>query len=183
MADFRRDNRRPKAPQVKINDGIRAREVRLIDENGEQQGIVPLKQALAYAEEKELDLVQMAEGDQPPCRVMNYSKFRYEQQRKEKEARRHSQKNELKQLRLRPKIADHDFEVKRNHAQEFLQKGSTVQIQVVFRGAEQRHPEIGERLLHRMAEELSPFGKAKGTVAREGRVMNLILMPVAPKAS
>jgi translation initiation factor IF-3 len=178
----RRDtDRRPTQPLVKINDAIRVSKVRLIDENGQQQGVVSLKEALAYAEEKELDLVQMAEGEDPPCRVMNYSKYRYEQQRKEKEQRKHSQKHELKQLRLRPKIAPHDFEVKRNHAAEFLKKGATVQIQVVFRGAEQRHPEIGEKLLARMVEELSEVGKANGSVAREGRVMNLILQPIGQK--
>lgn len=180
MKGGRRDNRRE--PRARINDGIRASQVRLIGPDGQQVGIVSLKEALSFAETHELDLVQVSEGDTPTCKVLNYSKYRYEQQRKEREARKKSHKQELKTLRLRPKIADHDFEIKRAAAEKFLGHGAAVQIQIVFRGAENRHPEIGARLIDRMAEELGHVGKMTGTPNREGKALQVVFQPVAQKA-
>lgn len=175
---------RPKQPQDRINDGIRAKQVRLIAADGEQRGIVATKDALEYADSVELDLVQVSDGDgaTPVCRVMDYSKHRYEKQKQEREARRKSAKNDVKEVRLRPKIADHDFETKRNHARKFLEHGHEVQVVVQFRGREMAHPQIGRNLLERMTVEVADLAKVKTPANQDGRFMRMILAPLPKKA-
>lgn len=175
--------RKPQQPQDRINDGIRAKQVRLIAVDGEQRGIVSIREAMAYAEEVDLDLVQVSDGDgdTPVCRVMDYSKHRYEKQKQEREARRKSARNDVKQVRLRPKIADHDYDTKRNHVRKFLEHGHEVQVQVQFRGREQAHPEIGQRLLDRMVVDVADCGKLKSPANREGRILSLVIAPLPKK--
>jgi translation initiation factor IF-3 len=175
--------RKPQQPQDRINDGIRAKQVRLIAADGEQRGIVATREALEYADSVELDLVQVSDGDgeTPVCRVMDYSKHRYEKQKQEREARRKSAKNDVKEVRLRPKIAEHDYETKRNHVRKFLEQGHEVQVQVQFRGREMAHPQIGRKLLDRMTEEVADLGKVKTPPNQDGRFMKMVIAPLAKK--
>jgi translation initiation factor IF-3 len=179
-------NRRPPRREVDHtprNDTIRADKVRLIAEDGEQRGIVPLAEALAYAEEQGLDLVQVGSSNPVVCRLMDYSKHRYEQKRHEREAKRHSAKQRLKILKLHVKIASHDLETKIKHAREFLEHGESVQVQVVFRGREQTHPELAERILGQVTGALAEAGHALAKPNREGRVMSITIAPGLGKAA
>jgi translation initiation factor IF-3 len=163
---------------LKINDEIRAPQVRLIAETGEQLGIRALAAARAYAEERDLDLVQMAGGAEPPvCRVVDYGKWRYEEERRRKAARKNQVHVSFKEVRLRPKIGAHDYAWKRDNALEFLRHGSKVKAVVLFRGREREHPERGRDLLQRLAEDVKEVGHAEGTAAFEGRTMTLVLAP------
>lgn len=183
MRDRRDDRRAPRQPQARINDGIRAKQVRLISPEGEQVGVVSLQEALRFADERELDLVQVAEGETPVCKVMDYSKHRYEEQRKQKEQRKHAAKHNVKTVRLRPKIAEHDYETKATHARKFLEQGASVQAQVMFRGREMAHPDIGVKLLERLAADCAEHGKVVSAPPKlEGRSMQIILQPLAKKS-
>ncbi len=163
---------------VQINDAIRAREVRLIDEAGGQLGIVSLRDALRIAGEKTLDLVNVAPTAKPPvCRIMDYGKFKYEQSKKEKEARKHQKVVMIKEIRMTPNIEDHDFETKVKAATKFLQEGDKVKAAVRFRGREITHPGIGQAVLEKMARELEPFGVLERAPRLEGRSMIIILNP------
>lgn len=163
---------------VQINDAIRAREVRLIDEAGEQLGIVNLRDALRIAGEKNLDLVNVAPTAKPPvCRIMDYGKFKYEQSKKEKEARKHQKVVLIKEIRMTPNIEDHDFETKVKAAVKFLQEGDKVKAAVRFRGREITHSNIGQAVLEKMAKELEPFGIIERSPRLEGRSMIMIINP------
>ena len=166
--------------RLRINTRIRAREVRLIDEQGAQVGIVPLRDALSMAEEHGLDLVEVAPTAVPPvCRIMDYGKFRYEQTKKEREARKHQKQAELKEVRLKPKTDDHDLEVKAKQARRFLLAGDKVKFIVRFRGREMAHPDIGREMLEQMAEELRDVGTIEQRPLMEGRALSLLLAPSA----
>lgn len=154
--------------------------MRLIDENGTQVGIVPLREALAMAEERGFDLVEVAPNAVPPvCRLLDYGKFRYEQSKKEREARRNQKQSELKQIRLMPKTDDHDVAVKANQARRFLLAGDKVKFNLRFRGREMAHPEIGRQMLDQIAEQLSDIAVIEQKPLMEGRVLSMLLAPTA----
>jgi translation initiation factor IF-3 len=172
------DNRLPARPSARINERINAKQVRLISETGEQLGIRPTAEALAYAEEQGLDLVEVAAGSDPPvCRVLDYGKWRYEEERKARAGRRNQAHVSLKEVRLRPKIGEHDYEWKRDRAVEFLQRRSKVKLVMQFRGREREHPERGRMLLERLAADVKEYGQTEGTPVLEGRTMTLVLAP------
>ncbi len=152
--------------------------MRLIDENGTQVGIVPLREALMMAEERGYDLVEVAPNAVPPvCRLLDYGKFRYEQSKKEREARRNQKQSELKQIRLMPKTDDHDVAVKANQARRFLLAGDKVKFNLRFRGREMAHPEIGRQMLDEIAAQLSDIAVIEQKPLMEGRVLSMLLAP------
>jgi translation initiation factor IF-3 len=170
--------------QTRVNERIRIREVRLIDEAGEQVGIVQTREALEMARERGLDLVEVAPNAVPPvARLMDYGKFRYEQSRKERESRRNQHVVELKEVRIRPKIDDHDLETKGRQAAKFLDAGDKVKLTVLFRGREMAHPDIGRGLLDRLADLLRPHGTVEAAPRLEGRAMVLFMNPLKQKQS
>ena len=163
---------------TRVNERIRIREVRLIDETGQQLGIVPTFQALSIARERGLDLVEVAPNAVPPvCRIMDWGKERYEQSRKDRESRRNSKAITIKEVRLKPKTDDHDLDTKTRRAKEFLQEGDKVKLTVLFRGRENLHPEVGRALLDRMLEQLGPFAVIESLPRLEGRNMSAMLAP------
>jgi translation initiation factor IF-3 len=163
---------------VRINEKIRADAVRLIGPDGEQVGIVSVPEALAFADRLNLDLVEVAPMASPPvCKVMDYGKYRYEQEQKAKEARKRQTTISIKEIKLRPKIDDHDFETKKGHVERFLKKGDKVKLTIMFRGRELVHPHLGERLLRRMAEELADIGEVESEPNLDGRNMVMMLAP------
>jgi translation initiation factor IF-3 len=163
---------------VRINDRIRAREVRVIDEDGTQLGIMTPQQALTIAEEKSLDLVEIAATATPPvCRIMNSGKYFYQQAKRESEARKHQRHISVKELKFRPKIDEHDFQFKRRNAERFLLEGNKVKSTVIFRGREMVHSEIGHRILTRLANELTEVALVEVAPRQEGMTMVQILAP------
>ncbi|WP_040293771.1 translation initiation factor IF-3 [Acetonema longum] len=166
--------------QLKVNEEIRAREVRLVSSTNEQLGVMTLRDALRLAGEQQLDLVEVAPTAKPPvCRIMDFGKFRFEQQKREKEVKKKQKVVSVKEVKLRPNIEDHDFHVKLKNAQRFIADGDKVKVTIMFRGRELTHPELGREVLLRMAEEL----KDAVTVEREPKLegKNMIMI-VAPKA-
>jgi len=162
----------------RVNEEIRTREVRLVSEDGEQLGIVPISQALEIAEERGLDLVEVAPSAKPPvCRLMDYGKFKFEQSKREKEARKKQKVISVKEVKLRPNIDEHDFLVKARNARRFLSSGDKVKVTIMFRGREITHPELGEKLSLRMVEELSDVSAVEKPPKVEGRNMVTILVP------
>ncbi|UCC90055.1 MAG: translation initiation factor IF-3 [Anaerolineales bacterium] len=160
----------------RINEEIRAPEVRLIDENGAQVGVISITEALEIARTRETDLVEVAPNASPPvCRLMDYGKFLYERSKREREARRAQKQTEVKEIRLRPKTGEHDIAYKVRDARRFLQKGAKVKVRIRFRGREITHPEVAKELLDRVAEELSDVAEVEKTAAMEGRTMLMIL--------
>jgi translation initiation factor IF-3 len=165
---------------LRFNNRIRAREIRLIDEQGAQVGIVALRDAIQMAEERGFDLVEVAPNAVPPvCRIMDYGKFRYEQSKKEREARKHQKQVELKEVRLKPKTDDHDIDVKAKQARKFLLGGDKVKFTLRFRGREIFHPDIGLKMLEGMAEDLRDISVIEQRPLMEGRVLSLLLAPNA----
>ena len=165
---------------MRFNNRIRAREIRLIDEQGAQVGIVALRDAIQMAEERGFDLVEVAPNAVPPvCRIMDYGKFRYEQSKKEREARKHQKQVELKEVRLKPKTDDHDIDVKAKQARKFLLGGDKVKFTLRFRGREIFHPDIGLKMLEGMAEDLRDISVIEQRPLMEGRVLSLLLAPNA----
>jgi len=154
--------------------------VRLIDEEGAQLGIVSLREALTLAEQRGLDLMEVAPNAVPPvCRIVDYGKFRYEQTKKDREARKNQKQAELKEVRLKPKTDDHDLEVKAKQARKFLLGGDKVKFTVRFRGREIFHPDIGREMLEQMAEELRDVATVEQKPLMEGRALSLLLAPNA----
>ena len=163
---------------ARINDRIRAREVRLIGANGEQVGVIPLAEALAKAEEANLDLVEVAPTAAPPvCRIIDYGKYKYEQAKREREAHRKSKTSELKGMRLSPKIGEHDLQTKTRTVSAFLKDGDKVRVSMWFRGREMAHPHVGEQILRRMAQSLADVAVVERHPLMEGRNMIMILAP------
>jgi translation initiation factor IF-3 len=159
-----------------VNERIRAREVRLIDENGEMLGVMPSGRALDIARERNLDIVEVSPNAMPPvCKLMDYGRYKYEQAKKENEARKNQKTITLKEIRMRPRTDDHDIEVKTRKIQEFLAEGDKVRVSVQFRGAEMRHPDIGRKLLDGIAEVLKGTVTIERSPSMEGRMMSMIV--------
>lgn len=168
--------------KYRVNERIRIREVRLIDEEGKNLGIKPTREALEYARSKDLDLVEVAPNAKPPvARVMDFGKFMYEQTKKEREAKRAQRQIEVKELRLRPKTDDYHLGFKVKQARGFLEKGSKVRFRILFRGREATHPELGRELLDEVATALKDVAEVEQTPVFEGRSMTLVLMPTNSK--
>jgi translation initiation factor IF-3 len=164
--------------RVRVNEQIRVPEVRLIGADGKQVGVMPLKEALALAEEAHLDLVEIAPQATPPvCRVMDYGKFKYQQSKKQQEARRRQTTIQVKEIKVRPKIEEHDMGFKLKNTRRFLAEGDKVKISVIFRGREIAHPERGYRLLAQMAEALADVGGIEQEPKLEGRNLSMIVSP------
>jgi translation initiation factor IF-3 len=152
--------------------------VRLIDENGVQVGVVPIQQALATARERSFDLIEVAPSANPPvCRIMDYGKYKYLQQKREKEARKKHKQAELRMVKMRPLIDDHDFEVKLKLVRRLLADGDKVRVNLVFRMREMPHPELGRQLLQRMVAATSDVAQVDRPTMTEGRMMTIILAP------
>jgi translation initiation factor IF-3 len=167
------------ARELKVNEQIRVRQVRLIDADGQQQGIVDTREALRRAREEDLDLVLVGENAQPPvAKLMDYGKFRYELQQQEKEARRRSRQQEMKAIKFRVKIDDHDYETKVNHIRRFLKGGHKVRATIMFRGRERTHPELGQELLQRVAQDVSELASIESAPVIAGMDMNMVLAPI-----
>ena len=172
------DRQPPERDTTRINDRIRVPEVRLIDENGQQVGIMKTHEAVRYAESRELDLVEVAPDAKPPvCRVLDYSKYKYEQEQKAKAARKHQKSITIREMKLRPKIAANDYETKKGHVERFLRHQDKVKITIMFRGREQAHPERGERLLMKLAEDVAEIGTVEQRPIQDGRNMTMMLGP------
>jgi translation initiation factor IF-3 len=176
------DRRPPERDQTRINERIRVPEVRLIGEDGNQVGVLSRDDALAYARQRDLDLVEVAAEARPPvCRVLDYSKYKYEQEQKAKQARKHQKQVTVREIKLRPKIATNDYETKKNHVERFLKHQDRVKITIMFRGRETTHPERGERLLMQLAEDVSEFGTIEQRPNLDGRNMTMLLAPLRQK--
>jgi translation initiation factor IF-3 len=172
------DRRPPERDDARINERIRVPEVRLIGEDGNQIGVVKTAEALEYAHERDLDLVEVAPDARPPvCRVLDYSKYKYEQEQKAKAARRHQKQVNVREIKLRPKIATNDYETKKRHVVRFLEGDDRVKVTIMFRGREQTHPERGERLLMRLAEDVADLGVIEQRPTQDGRNMTMLLAP------
>ena len=164
--------------EVRLNERIRAQEVRLIDENGAQLGVMPTQHALQIARERNYDLIEVAPNAQPPvCRIMDYGKHKYEQAKRERETRRKSKTSEVRLLRMKPQIGEHDLDIKIRKLKQLLGEGDKVRISLRFRGREMSRPELGRQLLDRIAESLEDVAQVEGAVRREGRMMNMMLSP------
>jgi translation initiation factor IF-3 len=169
----------PERDETRINERIRVPQVRLVGEDGNQIGVVETQQALRYAQERDLDLVEVAPEARPPvCRVLDYSKYKYEQEQKAKAARRHQKQVNVREIKLRPKIANNDYETKKNHVVRFLKGDDRVKVTIMFRGREQTHPERGERLLMRLAEDVAELGTVEQSPQQDGRNMTMLLAPL-----
>ncbi|MBV8430884.1 MAG: translation initiation factor IF-3, partial [Solirubrobacterales bacterium] len=172
------DRRPPERDLTRINDRIRVPEVRLIGEDGNQIGVVKTDEALRYAQERDLDLVEVAPDARPPVtRVLDYSKYKYEQAQKQKAARKHQQQITIREIKFRPKIAQNDYDTKKGHVERFLRHRDKVKITIMFRGREVTHPERGTALLQRLAEELSEIGVVEQAPIQDGRNMTMMLAP------
>ena len=177
------DRQPPERDPTRINERIRVPEVRLIDENGQQVGIMKTSEAIRYAESRELDLVEVAPDAKPPvCRVLDYSKYKYEQNQKQKAARKHQQQINVREIKFRPKIAQHDYETKRGHVERFLRGRDKVKVTIMFRGREMAHPERGKVLLRKVADEIAEFGTVEQQPNQEGRNMTMVVAPVRAAA-
>jgi translation initiation factor IF-3 len=172
------DRQPPERDPTRINERIRVPEVRLIDENGSQVGIMRTQQALRYAQDRDLDLVEVAPDARPPvCRVLDYSKYKYEQAQKQKAARKHQQQITVREIKFRPKIAQHDYDTKKGHVERFLRGRDKVKVTIMFRGREMAHPERGEAILNRLAEELEDLAVVEQRPQQDGRNMTMMLAP------
>src|SRR5919206_1832990 len=172
----------PERDETRINERIRVPQVRLVGEDGNQIGVVDTQQALRYAQERDLDLVEVAPEARPPVvRVLDYSKYKYEQEQKAKAARRHQKQVNVREIKLRPKIADNDYETKKSHVRRFLERDDRVKVTIMFRGREQTHPERGEMLLKRLAEDVAEIGTVEQSPQQDGRNMTMLLAPLKRK--
>ena len=166
-----------------MNERIRVPEVRLVGPNGEQVGIVRIEQALALAREHDLDLVEVAPAARPPvCKLMDYGKFKYENAQKARESRRNQASTVIKEMKLRPKIDEHDYETKRGHVTRFLKGGDKVKVTIMFRGREQSRPELGANLLKRLADDVVADGTIEQAPRLEGRNMHMVLAPTRKRS-
>ena len=168
-----------KSDEPRINGEISARTCRLIGVDGSQLGLFGVRDALRIAEEQNMDLVEIAPNAEPPvCKVMDYSKYKYDQARKAKQARKNQAKIEVKEMKFRPKIDKGDYETKKNHVLRFLKKGARVKVTIMFRGREMAHPEHGLMVLEKLADELKPFATVDSQPKMEGRNMHMLLSPI-----
>jgi translation initiation factor IF-3 len=172
------DRRPPERDTTRVNERIRVPQVRLIGADGEQLGIVDIDDALKRAQDADLDLVEVAPGSKPPVtRLLDYSKYKYEQEQKQKAARKHQQQVNIREIKLRPKIATHDYETKKGHVERFLRHNDKVKITIMFRGREQAHPERGRALLQKLFEDLDGLAVIESEPLQEGRNMSMLLAP------
>jgi translation initiation factor IF-3 len=168
----------PERDTTRTNDRIRVPEVRLIDETGTQVGVMRTDEALRYAQGKDLDLVEVAPEARPPvCRVLDYSKYKYEQAQKIKAAKKHQQQITIREIKFRPKIAEHDYATKKGHVERFLRHKDKVKITIMFRGREVTHPERGVMILDRLAEDLAELCQIEQRPIQDGRNMTMLLGP------
>ncbi|MDD5424090.1 MAG: translation initiation factor IF-3 [Candidatus Omnitrophica bacterium] len=164
---------------MRVNDRIRTREVMVIAEDGSQLGVMAPEEGFKLAQQAGLDLVEIAPMAKPPvCRIMDFSKYKYEQEKKEKEARKKQHATHLKEIRLKPKIGDHDYLVKLGFIKKFLERKDKVKITLVFRGREMAHPELGTKVIERLKADILEIGQIEKPPLREGR---FVIMVVAPK--
>lgn len=164
--------------RVRVNEQIRISPVRVVDEEGEQLGIMQLDEALSTAGERGLDLVEVAPDARPPvCRIMDYGKYRYQLSRKQREARKKQHQVHLKEVKFRPGTEDHDFEFKVRHARRFIEEGNKVKVTVMFRGRQISHPEVGRGVLDRVANALEDEAKIESSPSMDGRTLTMILAP------
>lgn len=168
---------------LRINDQIRVREVRLIDEKGEQRGVVTTQEALQLAQEAELDLVEVAPTSRPPvCKLLNYGKYKYEQEKKNREAKKKQTQVKLKEIKMQPKIEKHDLDFKAKHVQQFLGEGNKVKVTIRFRGRELAHTELGKVALDKILERLDEGSyNVDNRPTMEGRFMSMLLSPRTKK--
>ncbi|MCE5255832.1 MAG: translation initiation factor IF-3 [Spirochaetaceae bacterium] len=165
---------------LRINEQIRVREVRLIDEKGEQRGIIPTLEAIKIAREVGLDLVEVAPQSIPPvCKLLNYGKYKFEQEKKVKDAKKHIKATEIKEIRMQPKIAEHDLDFKSGHIRDFLEQGYKVKVTIRFRGRELAHTEIGQDILKKILVKLDGYFVMEKPPLMEGRFMSMVLQPKA----
>ncbi|MGI8802831.1 MAG: translation initiation factor IF-3 [Solirubrobacteraceae bacterium] len=172
------DRRPPERDTTRINERIRVPEVRLIGEDGAQIGVLKIDDALKYAQNRDLDLVEVAPEAKPPvCRVLDYSKYKYEQAQKVKQAKKHQQQITIREIKFRPKIAQHDYDTKKGHIERFLKHKDKVKVTIMFRGREVTHPERGVMILDRLAEELAELAIVEQRPIQDGRNMTMMLGP------
>jgi len=177
------DRRPPERDTTRINERIRVPEVRLIGDDGQQVGVVTRDEALKYAQSRDLDLVEVAAEARPPVvRVLDYSKYKYEQEQKAKAARKHQKQVTVREIKLRPKIAENDYETKKGHVVRFLEHNDRVKVTIMFRGRETTHPERGEQLLMRLAEDVGELGTIEQRPSLDGRNMTMLLSPTRHEA-
>jgi translation initiation factor IF-3 len=172
-----------KQPEVRVNERIRVPQVRVIGDDGAQVGVLPAREALALAQSKGLDLVEVSPTARPPvCRIMDYGKYKYEQNRRARVAKKKQHQMQLKEVKMRPKIDDHDYDFKVRHARDFLDARDKVKVTVTFRGREMAHQEIGYALIQKVIGELADVALVESPPRSEGRTLNAVLMP-KPKSS
>jgi translation initiation factor IF-3 len=157
---------------------IRVREVRVISPEGEQLGILPIEEALALAHERDLDLVEVAPNERPPvCRILDYGKFKYQQAKRSQEAKKRQKVIQTKEIKMRPKTEEHDYQFKMRHAHRFLEEGNKVKVTVLFRGREMDHVELGQRMLDRIITDCKDVSSVEQHPRMEGQTLSLILAP------
>jgi translation initiation factor IF-3 len=167
------------ADEARRNESIRAREVLLVAEDGEKLGVKPLPEALSIARERELDLVEVAPNANPPvCRIMDFRRHQYEEQQRRKESRRKATQVVIKEMKFRPKIDSHDYTTKMRHVERFLGEGNKVKLTIMFRGREMAHPELGLKILQRIADEVSGIAIVESAPRQDGRNMTMVLHPI-----
>jgi translation initiation factor IF-3 len=172
------DRRPPERDTTRVNERIRVPEVRVIGDDGQQIGVMKTDQALRMAQDRDLDLVEVAPDARPPvCRILDYSKYKYEQAQKQKQARKHQQQIVIREIKFRPKIAQHDYDTKKGHVERFLRHKDKVKITIMFRGREVTHPERGRMILDRLAEELQELAVVEQRPNLDGRNMTMMLGP------
>lgn len=168
-----------KRVRTNINNRIRASEVRLIDAEGKQLGVIPLEKALAQAKEMELDLVEVAPNVKPPvCKIMDFSRFRYEQAKKDRDAKKKQRVVHLKEIKMSSKIQEHDYQTKLNHLRKFLERKDRVKFTMFFRGREMAHIDLGRKIIDRLIKDLEDIGQPEGIPKKEGK---LLIMKIVPK--
>lgn len=165
--------------ETRINRDIRARQVRVVDDEGELLGILTVPEALAAAAEHGLDLVEVSPNADPPvCRIMDYGKYKYQASKRAAEAKKKSAKVEVKEVKMRPKTEEHDFQVKLRNARRFLEAGNRVKVTVMFRGREVTHPEFGRKLMTKLAEQVADIAQVEMTPRMAGRFMTMVVAPI-----
>ena len=167
-----------KQPEVRVNERIRVPQVRVIGEDGSQVGVLPVREALALAQSKGLDLVEVSPTARPPvCRIMDYGKFKYEQNRRARKAKKKQHQMQLKEVKMRPKIEEHDYGFKVQHAREFLSERDKVKLTVTFRGREIAHQDLGHKIIQRAIADLADLATVESPPRSEGRTLTAVLMP------
>lgn len=167
---------------MKVNREIRAPRVRVISHTGEQIGVLPLYEALARAEQEGLDLVEISAGSNPPvCKIIDYGKFRYDQTKREKESKKSQHQVKVKEVKVKPNIGINDLETKKNQMREFISKGNKVKVTCVFRGREMAHPEIGDKMMRKLVEEMEDIATPESPLKMFGKMMIVVLAPGAKK--